>query len=167
MRRTLTITAVQRSRRRCVTWTLTALLASGATTLLCQTANAKVLGRSARVLRTTDDASLRYVEHRSSGSRLFEEGTASGTLPCEMHVYANIGPTFTASFTLFARGGTIVGHASAIPHGTGKYESFAGSLVATGGTGSYVHAHGRAGFYGVLNRLTYAMTVQTTGTLLY
>jgi hypothetical protein len=130
-------------------------------------AGAQPRARTARSLQTTDFAKLRYNQHKSSGSWLYEEGTATGTLPGGMHVYANIGPTLTATFTIYARGGTVRGHASAKPHGSGRYESFAGSLTATGGTGRYSHAHGHAGFYGVLNRLNYAMTVQTTGTLSY
>ncbi len=128
---------------------------------------AQLRAHAARSLRTTDFAKLRYNQHKSSGSWLYEEGSATGTLPGGMRVYANIGPTLTATFTIYARGGTIKGHASAKPHGSGRYESFAGSLTATGGTGRYSHAHGRAGFYGVLNRLNYDMTVQTTGTLSY
>lgn len=120
----------------------------------------------ARVLNTTDTAHLRYL--RSSGSLLFEEGSASGTLPGKMLAHFNIGPTVSASFTIYVRsGGTINGHGTGSPHGSGIYESFAGSLVATGGTGAYSHAHGHAGLYGVFNRRTYAITVQTTGRLSY
>lgn len=122
---------------------------------------------AARVLKATDTAKLRYIQSKSSGSWLFEEGPAAGKIPGRMRVYANLGPTLTAKFTIYALHGTIVGHASATPHGSGRYESFGGSLIATGGTGSYVHAHGRAGFFGVLDRLTFAMEVQTTGTLSY
>jgi hypothetical protein len=131
------------------------------------TSTAAMQYRANRVLRATDTAKLHYIQRKSSGSELFEEGSAAGTLLGRMRVYANFGPTLTATFTIYTRNGTIVGHASATPHGSGRYESFGGSLVATGGTGSYTHAHGRAGFYGVLDRLTYAMTVQTTGTLSY
>lgn len=130
-------------------------------------ASAQPRAHAARSLKTSDFAKLHYVERKSSGSWLYEEGPATGTLPGSMRVYANIGPTLTATFTIYARGGTIRGRASAKPHGSGRFESFAGSLVATGGSGRYANAHGRAGFYGVLNRLNYAMTVQTTGTLSY
>jgi hypothetical protein len=122
---------------------------------------------TAHTLKATDSARLHYLQRKSSGSWLFEEGAATGTLPGSMHVYANIGPILTATFTIFASRGTIVGHARAAPHGSGRYESFHGWLLATGGTGSYSHAHGRAGFYGVLDRKTYNMTVQTIGTLSY
>jgi hypothetical protein len=122
---------------------------------------------TSHVLRSTDIAYLRYDEAKSEGSNLYEEGAASGTLPGSMHVYADVGPRLTASFTIFIRGGIIYGRGLANSHGSGTYESFAGTLTATGGTGLYAHAHGRAGLYGVLNRRTYAMTVQTTGTLFY
>lgn len=123
--------------------------------------------RAATTLSATDTAKLRYVESKSSGSRLFEEGSASGTLPGSMRVYCNIGPSLSGSFTIYTRGGSIVGHGTAAMHGSGVYESFGGSLVVTGGTGRYAHAHGRAGLYGVFDRRTYGLTVKTTGRLSY
>jgi hypothetical protein len=120
---------------------------------------------TARKLRASDTAHLHYIS--ASGSILYEGGTASGTIPGSMRVHFNVGATFTGSFTIYTHGGTIKGHGSATPHGSGIYESFAGSLVATGGTGRYAHAHGRAGLYGTFNRNNYALLVQTTGTLLY
>jgi hypothetical protein len=121
--------------------------------------------RAARALKATDTAHLRYVS--ASGSLLYEEGGASGTLPGSMRVHLNVGATFSGSFTIYTRGGSIRGHGEATPHGSGVYESFAGSLVATGGAGRYAHAHGRAGLYGTFNRNTYGLVVQTTGTLSY
>lgn len=121
--------------------------------------------RTARTLNATDTAHLRYI--RSSGSLLIEEGAASGTLPGTMHARASIGPSLRASFTIYTHGGTIDGQGTATPHGSGRYESFAGSLVVTGGSGHYAHAHGHAGFYGTFDRRTYALTVQTTGNLSY
>ncbi len=121
--------------------------------------------RAARTLKATDTAHLRYIS--ASGSLLYEEGGASGTLPGSMRVHFNVGATFTGSFTIYTRDGTITGHGAATPHGSGVYESFAGSLVVSGGSGHYAHAHGRAGLYGTFNRDTYGLVVQTTGTLLY
>ncbi len=120
---------------------------------------------AAHALKASDIAHLRYLS--ASGSLLFEEGQATGALPGKMRAHVNIGATFTGSFTIYARGGSITGHGKATPHGTGKYESFAGTLVVTGGSGRYAHAHGRAGLYGTFNRDTYAFLVQTTGTLVY
>jgi hypothetical protein len=166
----LLISIVKSATRRGAAQTVTCLLAVSAFTLTAlpaPLASAQLRASTARALRATDSANLHCIQSKSSGSRLFEEGSATGSLPGSMHVYANIGPTLTATFTIFTRHGTIVGHASATPHGSGRYESFGGSLTATGGTGSYRHAHGRAGFFGVLDRYTYGMTVQTTGTISY
>jgi hypothetical protein len=119
--------------------------------------------RAARALKATDTAHLRYVS--ASGALLFEEGTATGTLPGSMRVHFTVGATMSGSFTIYTRGGTITGHGTATAHGEGVYESFAGSLSASGGSGRYAHAHGRAQLYGTFNRNTYALVVQTVGTL--
>ncbi|HEU0250008.1 MAG TPA: DUF2600 family protein [Solirubrobacteraceae bacterium] len=120
---------------------------------------------SARSLRASDEAHLRYVS--ASGSTLYETGRASGTLPGSMRVHMTIGPTFSGTFTIYASGGTIAGHGTAIPHGVGVYESFAGSVTLTGGSGRFRHASGSAKLYGTFNRNTYALLIQTEGTLHY
>lgn len=120
---------------------------------------------AAHALKATDTARLRYIS--ASGSELYEEGAASGTLPGSMRVHFNVGATFSGSFTIYTRGGSIRGRGSATPHGSGVYESFAGSLVVGGGSGRFAHAHGRARLYGTFNRDNYALVVQTVGTLRY
>jgi hypothetical protein len=120
---------------------------------------------AARVLSATDTAHLHYLS--SSGSLLFEEGKATGTLPGSMRVHLNLGTTFTGSFTIYASGGSIEGHGSATPHGSGTYESFSGTLTVTGGTGRYAHAHGHGGLYGTFDRSNYALVIKTTGSLTY
>jgi hypothetical protein len=121
--------------------------------------------RAAHTLNATDTAHLRYI--RSSGSLLYEEGAASGTLPGTMRAHCNVGAILTASFTIYTHDGTITGHGSATPHGSGTYESFSGSLVVSSGTGRYAHARGHAGLYGTFDRRTYDLVVQTTGQLSY
>jgi hypothetical protein len=117
------------------------------------------------VLHAKDVAHLHYVS--AKGALLLDEGKASGTVPGRMRVRMRIGSTFSGSFTVYAAGGTIAGHGSAIPHGSGTYESFAGTLVASGGSGRYRHARGRAQLYGVFNRRDYSLVIQTAGTLHY
>jgi hypothetical protein len=121
--------------------------------------------RTAATLKITDTADMHYIS--GSGSLLHETGTASGTLPGSMKANLAIGATLTANFTIYASGGTITGRGTGKPHGSGTYESFAGTLVATGGTGRYAHAHGHGGFYGTFDRKNYDLTVQTTGKLSY
>jgi hypothetical protein len=140
-----------------------ALIALGSTSAHGATLPARA--RTAHTLKATDTAHLHYVS--ASGSLLFEEGRASGTLPGSMRVHLDVAGTLSGSFTIYTRGGTIRGHGQATPHGSGVYESFAGRLVVTGGTGQYAHAHGGTGLYGTFDRGNYALTIQTTGTLSY
>jgi hypothetical protein len=126
---------------------------------------ASVPAHAARVLKASDTAHLHYVS--ASGSLLFDEGKATGTLPGSMRVHLNLGTTFTGSFTIYASGGSIQGRGTATPHGSGTYESFSGTLTVTGGTGRYVHAHGRGGLYGTFDRENYALVIKTTGSLTY
>lgn len=116
-------------------------------------------------LKAHDTAKLHYVS--ASGSTLYEVGNASGTLPGGMHVHMRLSVRFTGSFVIYARGGSIMGHGSATPHGSGVYESFAGTLSVRGGTGRFRRAHGTARLYGVFDRKNYSLTIQTVGTLYY
>jgi hypothetical protein len=128
-------------------------------------AKGPLIAHAARTLNATDTAHLRYKE--GSGSLLDEEGSATGTLPGRMRAHCNIGATFTASFTIYTRGGTINGHGTATPSGSGRYESFSGLLIVKDGTGRYTHAHGTAKLYGTFDRKTLAIVVQTVGKLSY
>jgi hypothetical protein len=141
------------------TGTFSARGASGTST------GSSLTAHSASTLNITDTAKLH--DTGGSGSLLHESGSASGTLPGSMKAECNIGAELMTNFTIYAAGGTIKGHGTATPHGSGTYESFAGTLVATGGTGRYAHAHGHGGFYGTFDRKNYDLTVQTTGKLSY
>jgi hypothetical protein len=120
-----------------------------------------------RTMHTTDEAHLLYIRSRSAGSHLYEEGTAHGTLPGSVIAKCNLGATFVANVTIATQAGVIRGHGTATPHASGIYESFSGTLTIIGGTGRYAHAHGHAGLYGLFNRRTYNLIVQTTGSLSY
>lgn len=146
---------------------LLALLACGlpAAALAQGRHEARPSARTARALRATDRANLHYI--KASGSILYEEGRATGTLPGRMKVHLTVEGVMRGSFTIYLRGGTINGHGEGVPHGSGVYETFAGWLTVTGGSGRYRHAHGHARLYGSFNRNSYALTVQTSGTLAY
>jgi len=143
-------------------------LASIAAMLAPQAGLASVpLARSARMLNATDTAHLKYNPKYSEGATLIEEGAASGSLPGKMRARLKIEGTFSGTFVLTTSGGTIKGHGFAKPSGSGRYESFRGSLVVTGGTGRFSRAHGTAGLYGTFDRVKYQVTVQTTGSISY
>jgi hypothetical protein len=140
----------------------------GAATGLAVLAGVMVLATGsaeARTLKATDTAKLHKVS--ASGSLLFEEGTATGTLPGKMRASVNVGATISGSFTFYLHGGTIKGHGEATPHGEGTYESFAGTVTVTRGTGRYAHARGQTKLYGTFDRNNYALVIQTAGKLSY
>lgn len=118
---------------------------------------------SSAQLRAGDTARLRYAG--AVGEEVYETGNAKGTLPGVIHVHMIFASTFSGNFQIYTRGGRIDGHGRARPHGEGTYQSFAGTLVVSGGTGRYRHAHGTARLYGVFDRESYALTIQTAGTL--
>jgi hypothetical protein len=126
---------------------------------------ARFTAHTARTVDVNDRAHLHSVGE--SGSDLLEEGQATGGFPGRVEVQFNVGATVYASFTIATQYGSISGSGSSKLHGTGVWDSFGGTVTVTHGTGRYAHAHGHAGFYGVINRRTYAATVQTTGTLDY
>jgi hypothetical protein len=146
------------------------LLLLGALVAVIATPTALASGpvaRRARVLSATDTAHLTYNAKESEGATLVEEGVARGKLPGSMRARLSIEGTFSGTFVLRTSGGTIKGRGSATPSGSGRYESFRGSLVITGGTGRFARARGKAGLYGVYDRDTHGFTVQTTGSISY
>jgi hypothetical protein len=140
-----------------------AALASGSADARSSTSSPAA--HAAHALRATDTAKLHYVS--AAGSELLEQGKTTGTIPGSMRAQVEIGATISGNFTIYTQSGSIKGHGVATPHGGGIYESFAGTVVVTGGTGRFAHAHGHTGLYGTFDRNTYALTIQTTGTLSY
>jgi hypothetical protein len=132
--------------------------------LSSSSATGHATAHAVRVLDGTDTAHLHLVH---SGETLLEEGPASGTLPGRMRAELHIGPIYTGSFTIYTHNGRITGSGRANPHGSGRYQSFAGTLTITSGSGLYAHVHGRDGLFGVFDRRSYAAVVTTTGRLSY
>ena len=132
--------------------------ASGATS-----ASQRAVAHSAGTIHIADTAHLHLV--KASGASLHEVGPVSGTLSGSMQAVLNVSASFSGEFTISTGRGTIKGHGTAIPHGSGRYESFAGSIVVTGGSGRYTHVHGRGGLFGTFDRRTFLFVIQTTGEL--
>lgn len=124
--------------------------------------------RVARTLNGSDTAHLYFLHLTHNGEWLLDEGEADGSLRGRMLAELDPRPpVFQGTFTIITRSGRISGHGSADAHGSGRYESFAGSLTVTSGTGAYARVHGRAGLYGTFDRRTYGLVIQTKGTLTY
>lgn len=143
-----------------------AVLAALAVAVLCtQSAGVLAAARTARTERLAMSAHLRYLTAR--GAYLLEEGPASGPLAGTVKAHVRITADISGSFEFYPRDGSISGYGSATLHESGTYVSFGGTVRITGGTGRYAHARGGGGLYGVYNRRTLALTIQTTGSLSY
>lgn len=123
---------------------------------------------AAGTLRVRDEGYLRLVH--SSGSLLIDEGSARGTIPGRVTVrfVYDGNPAVSAQITIHGRAGSIRAYASGrLSSPTSPSPSFKGTLTISGGSGRYARAHGSGQMYGVFYRRSYAMTVQTLGTLRY
>ncbi|HST33533.1 MAG TPA: hypothetical protein VLJ80_08450 [Solirubrobacteraceae bacterium] len=120
----------------------------------------------ARSLRVVDTAHMHRVSCNCND--IAEEGQAKGSLPGPVRGYVNVGAPIIFRFTITVRGGgTLSGEGSGKPRGNPAEPSFKGTMKVTGGTGRYRHAHGTGGFYGTINRSSYAAVMQVAGTLSY
>jgi hypothetical protein len=115
-----------------------------------------------------DEGSLGFKS--SSGSQLIDEGHVKGTLPgwVRVRLTYNGSPTVYAQFTIYAKGGSVSGHATGrVSNPNSTNPSFRGSLTITGGSGRYSHVGGSGELFGVFYRRSFALTVQATGKLRY
>jgi hypothetical protein len=124
---------------------------------------------AAKTQQIKDSSRLHLVAGK--GNALTESGTASGDLPGTVRISLTLRfstRTAHASFTFYTKNGMLTGHASGrLKIGKGPYDSFAGSIQIHGGSNQFHGAHGNGEMYGAINRDTYAMSVQVTGTLHY
>lgn len=120
---------------------------------------------AAHRLAGTETAHLHLVAQHEE--RLLETGGAKGPLRGQMRANLTVGTRFSGSFTIRTAHGSIRGRGSAKPHGTGRYQSFRGSMDVTGGSGRYAHIHGRTQLYGSFDRRTFDVTIHTKGRLRY
>jgi hypothetical protein len=156
----------RRGRRgRAVALTLLAVGSVALTSAADSSATRHQKAHAARSLNGTATARLHLIS--ANGSQLSEEGPVTGALPGSMRAVLNTSSTFIGTFTIRTHGGSIEGRGRATPHGAGRYQSFNGSITVTGGNGRYSHAHGRGGLYGIIDRRTYALVIQTTGRFSY
>src|ERR1700740_615278 len=129
---------------------------------------ASPVGQSARTTSVKDESHLHLV--KSSGSLLIDEGSASGRIPGKVRVrfVYNGNPTVSASITIFGHSGSINAHGSGkLSSPNSPSPSFKVALTISGGSGRSSHASGSGHLYGVFYRRSYAMVVQTEGSLHY
>jgi hypothetical protein len=133
--------------------------------VLAATATFGPAAATARTISGADSAHL-HLLHQDE-SLLFEEGKATGVLPGRMSAQLTVAQQYSGTCTIYTNGGSVTGHGVATPHGTGRFQSFKGTLTIIGGTGRFRGAHGRTGLYGTFDRRTFSLVIQTTGNFSY
>jgi len=102
----------------------------------------------------------------SSGLRLNEQGSASGTIHGTIYIHLNVvSPSrVTAEVNIYPSSGSLTGSGSSSYRVNGGTASFSGKLSINRGTGSYAHAHGSGlSFSGTIQRLSGSVTVHLSG----
>jgi hypothetical protein len=118
-------------------------------------------------LHLTDTASLHLV--RKSGSTLYEQGTATGTLPGTVSARFVTGVTKVTGTVTFhsSGGGSITMTAIGYPQSAGTIARFSGNIAVRSGTGRFKKVLGSGTFTGTGNRRTWAVTVHANASLTY
>jgi hypothetical protein len=120
---------------------------------------------TARTFSLNESGNLHLTSKR--GFTLNEQGLASGSVRGAIYVHLRIVSTtrVTAEVSIYPKGGSISGNATASYHREGPTAHFYGSLSINRGTGSYNHARGSGlSFSGTIKRSNAAVTVHVSGT---
>jgi hypothetical protein len=126
-------------------------------------AKAAPMAKAARTVFIVETGRLHLT--KEGESTLNERGTATGTfggaLLARLTLSAN---RVNATFTIYSKGGSITGRASARFVSKGSIVYYGGTLAIVRGTGAYRHASGpKIGISGTINHLTFALTVKARG----
>ena len=120
----------------------------------------------ARTISIKESVKLHLV--RKSGNTLYESGTATGTLPGNVSArFVTSATKVTGTVTIYARGGSITATVSGTPRSIGVNARFGGTMRVIKGTGKYRNASGSGRFDGVVNRRSWAVSVNATARLSY
>lgn len=144
---------------------LAALLAGSSTA--SPAASADVFAHDARTVYLNEYASLRLAsEHESS---IAERGQGWGTFRAPITAILTIHPEHvSATFTIYPKGGSVTGRASARYIVRGSTGYYGGTLTIIKGTGIYRHASGsNLGVSGTISRQTFALSVKAHGRIRY
>jgi hypothetical protein len=148
-------------RRACA---LSLVTAVATTALLAGAGVVHAAARAAGTLSLSDTGHLHRTSHH--GFTLNEEGSASGTISGTIYIHLKIVSTnrVTAEVSIYPRGSSITGYATADYRPSGAVASFSGTMTIERGTGRFSGAHGSGlGFTGTVQRSNDAVTVHVSG----
>ena len=123
-------------------------------------------GAAAKTVSISENVSLKLV--KKSGSKLTHRGTATGTIPGSASAQSTLrGLKLAGTVTIKTKRGDLRIKINGAARSSSVRTKFDGTATLTGGTGRFRNARGKGKFSGVVNRQTWAATLQATGTLSY
>lgn len=127
----------------------------------------KLSVHAARMVYLNEYASLKLVSEGESS--LNERGQGRGTFRGTITARLKLNPNqVNAVYTIYPKGGSVTGRASARYVIRGSTGYYGGTLTIIKGTGIYRHATGtNLGISGTINRYSFALTVKAHGWIRY
>jgi hypothetical protein len=119
---------------------------------------------AARSQKLEEHAQLRLV--KKTGTRFQHRGTARGTLDGDVTSTITLSSLSLAGVVkITTKGGSLTLQVKGTARSGGLRSRFDGTVTVKSGTGRYARARGRGRFQGVVNRRTWAATLDATGVL--
>jgi len=145
--------------------TVVALLVIGAVTGAAG-ATADPSAHNARKLDATEHVTLKLV--KKTGTSFRHKGTATGTIAGTVTSRITLSSlSINGTVTVHAKDGTLRLRMRGTARSSGLRAAFDGTATMAGGTGRYAKAQGGGTFKGVVNRRTWAVTLDARGSMTY
>jgi hypothetical protein len=127
-------------------------------------APAEPAARTARTVPVTEHVALTLV--KKTGTNFQHKGRATGTVAGTVTSRIKLTSlSIAGTVTVRAKGGTLQLKVRGTARSGGLRSKFDGTATMTGGTGRYAGARGKGTFTGVVNRRTWAATLDARGSL--
>jgi hypothetical protein len=133
-------------------------------TAVTASAPATPIAVGARTVPATEHVTLTLV--KKSGTNFRHKGRAAGTVAGSVTSRIKLTSlSITGTVTVRAKGGTLQLKVRGTARSGGLRSKFDGTATMTGGTGRYAKERGKGTFTGVVNRRTWAATLDARGSL--
>jgi hypothetical protein len=144
----------------CASAAIVATLSAALTT----SAPAESVARTAKTVPAIEHVTLTLV--KKSGTDFRHKGRATGTVAGAVTSQIKLTSlSITGTVTVRAKGGTLRLKVRGTARSGGLRSKFDGTATMAGGTGRYAGARGKGTFTGVVNRRTWAATLDARGSL--